>query len=212
MTPPVRQPRPIADVRLDGGRLCLNFVNTIHDRGESPGEDYIAAPGRFRAWSLRAGAIDAATVRHWARAARAPTSLHTDVRELREDLHALFTAMIDGTPIPESALRGLDRWTHRAWGKLHLDATAAGWLRSEPARSAARACHAALEAIALSALELLRNGNLARIRRCQAPNACGWLFYDDTRNGSRRWCSMSHCGALCKTRRYRARRRAAGQR
>jgi predicted RNA-binding Zn ribbon-like protein len=207
MTPQASKPRPIAAVRLEGGRLCLNFVNTIHDRGENPVEDYIAAPQRFREWSLRAGAIDASAARRWARAARAPTSLSADVSRLRDDLHALFTAVIDGTPIPAAALRGVDLWTHRAWCNLHLDASAAGWLRPGPARSARRACHAALEVIALSALELLRAGDLVRLRRCQAPDVCGWLFYDDSRNGSRRWCSMSHCGALFKTRRYRARRR-----
>lgn len=209
MPPQARKPRPIAAVRLEGGRLCLNFVNTIHDRGEDPVEDYIVGRERFREWSLRAGAIDAATARRWAKGARAPTRLSTDVSRLRDDLHTLFTAVIDGTPIPGAALRGLDLWTHRAWCNLHLDATTAGWLRPSPARSAPRAYEAALEAIALSALELLRGADHARIRRCQAPNACGWLFYDDTRNGSRRWCSMSHCGALFKTRRYRARRRAA---
>ena len=34
--------RPIPDIRLDGGRLCIDFVNTIHDRFAADIEDYIA--------------------------------------------------------------------------------------------------------------------------------------------------------------------------
>lgn len=199
------EPRPIAAVRLDGGRLCLNFVNTIHDRGASVAEDYIATPQRFLQWSLRAGAIDPAAAGHWPAAGRQRHALHGDVGRFRNHLHALFTALIDGTPVPAPALRELDRWAHRAWRNLHVDAAAPGWLRRERARPA---YHGPLEAIALSALAVLRDADPSRLRRCQAPNACGWLFYDDTRNGSRRWCSMTNCGALFKTRRYRLRRRA----
>ena len=53
----IPQPRPVATVRLDGGRLCLDFVNTIHDRYAVPAEDYIADPERFIEWCRRAGAI-----------------------------------------------------------------------------------------------------------------------------------------------------------
>ena len=51
------QPRPIAQVRLDGSRLCLNFVNTIHDRHAPVLEDYISTPAAvFRMECARRGA------------------------------------------------------------------------------------------------------------------------------------------------------------
>jgi predicted RNA-binding Zn ribbon-like protein len=118
----------------------------------------------------------------------------------------LFSAVIDRTPVPAIAVRELDDWVHRAWRQMHVDPDATGWLRRISPKPAH---HEPLEAIALSAFELLGTSDLARLRRCQAPNACGWLFYDDTKNGSRRWCSMSHCGAFFKTRRYRIRNRVA---
>jgi predicted RNA-binding Zn ribbon-like protein len=200
------QPRPIAKVRLDGGRLCLNFVNTIHDRHERALEDYISTPERFFEWSLRAGAIDASRGRSRRLAsARAAQALRADVRRLRNRLHSLFSALIDGTPAPATAVHELDIWVHRAWRQMHVDPSAKGCLR----RTRPRPAHyEPLEAIALSALELLTS-DLARLRRCQAPNACGWLFYDDSKNGSRRWCSMSNCGVFFKMRRYRAHNQVA---
>jgi predicted RNA-binding Zn ribbon-like protein len=31
---------------------------------------------------------------------------------------------------------------------------------------------------------------------------CGWLFMDDSKNGSRRWCSMQSCGNRAKAHRH----------
>jgi hypothetical protein len=47
-----------------------------------------------------------------------------------------------------------------------------------------------------------------QLRIC-GNDACRWLFFDRSRNGSRRWCDMSACGNRMKTRRYR-RRHPAG--
>jgi len=40
-----------------------------------------------------------------------------------------------------------------------------------------------------------------RVRRCQHP-ACVLWFFDTTRNGTRRWCSMAGCGNRAKARRH----------
>jgi predicted RNA-binding Zn ribbon-like protein len=45
----------------------------------------------------------------------------------------------------------------------------------------------------------------ARLSRCSAPD-CRLLFYDSSRGGTRRWCSMQRCGNRAKVRAHRARR------
>jgi predicted RNA-binding Zn ribbon-like protein len=63
--------------------------------------------------------------------------------------------------------------------------------------------------VALSALELLGSGERERVKACPLhEGGCGWLFLDETKNRSRRWCSMAHCGSKVKTRRFAARARA----
>jgi len=61
---------------------------------------------------------------------------------------------------------------------------------------------------AASLLELLKQAP-DRIRRCEHP-ACVLWFYDTTRNGTRRWCSMATCGNRAKAHRHydRAKNRA----
>ncbi len=64
-------------------------------------------------------------------------------------------------------------------------------------------------AIAASFAELLAHHDQRRIKQCQNPN-CRWVFYDESRNRSRRWCEGASCGNLLKVRRFRARRSATG--
>jgi predicted RNA-binding Zn ribbon-like protein len=42
-------------------------------------------------------------------------------------------------------------------------------------------------------------------QRMKACPACGWAFYDRSRNRSRTWCTMAICGNRAKARSYRAR-------
>ena len=65
---------------------------------------------------------------------------------------------------------------------------------------------AALGPIALAAVKLFTEGDFHRIREC-GGHACGWLFYDRSKNNRRRWCEMEVCGNRAKQRRLAARRR-----
>ncbi len=63
-------------------------------------------------------------------------------------------------------------------------------------------------AVARSAAELLASGDPRRLRKCANP-VCRLMFYDVSKAGRRRWCSMQLCGARAKARTYYRRRRAA---
>jgi predicted RNA-binding Zn ribbon-like protein len=47
-----------------------------------------------------------------------------------------------------------------------------------------------------------------RIRGC-AHDACALHFFDTSRNGARRWCSLATCGNRAKTSRHQARSKEA---
>ena len=61
--------------------------------------------------------------------------------------------------------------------------------------------------IARSAADLLTEGPLAAIRRCEGRD-CGWIFLDTSRNRTRRWCDMRICGNRAKARRHHERVKA----
>jgi predicted RNA-binding Zn ribbon-like protein len=55
-----------------------------------------------------------------------------------------------------------------------------------------------------AAAELLSESNATRIRRCEG---CVVHFFDTSKKGSRRWCSMNICGNKVKVAAYRRRKR-----
>jgi predicted RNA-binding Zn ribbon-like protein len=197
-----RPVRPIADVRLDGGRLCLDFVNTIHDRNALDVEDYIARPERFLEWCVRAGATLAGERVVVPADARRRAAWMRKASRLRHELHALLAARVDRVRPPAAAVRCLDDWLHLAWQSRSLGDD--GQLRW---RADARDELLPLKRIALDALDLLSGPAARQIRRCANVSSCGWLFVDTSKNQRRRWCAMQTCGTLMKMKRYRRGRR-----
>ncbi|MFC7309278.1 CGNR zinc finger domain-containing protein [Streptomyces monticola] len=65
----------------------------------------------------------------------------------------------------------------------------------------------ALAGVAIAWSDLVVTGDAARLKRC-AEHACAWVFWDVSKNRSRRWCSMRVCGNRNKARRYAAKQTA----
>jgi predicted RNA-binding Zn ribbon-like protein len=190
--------RPITAIRRDGGRPCLDFVNTIHDRYAVESEDYLRQPQRFIEWCARAGVLLPDEGVRAPRAAHKRAALMREVVTLRHHLHALFAARIDNLPPPPDAVRGLDTWVHQAWVSQSLGADGQLHWRAD-----AYDTRLPLKRVALDALELLGEPSPSRLRRCANTTCCGWLFLDTSKNQRRRWCAMETCGIADKMRRYR---------
>ncbi|HUV01556.1 MAG TPA: hypothetical protein VMW32_11380, partial [Bacteroidales bacterium] len=53
--------RTIETLELDGGTLCLNFVNTVRSRFENPFYEFIVTPDDWLLWSHRTQICDGPT-------------------------------------------------------------------------------------------------------------------------------------------------------
>lgn len=192
---------------LFGGRLCLDFVNTVNSRSRPATKDYLQDWKALIGWCRQASLFDAAALaRLEAEAAAAParaSDTHTQALELREVLYRIFSALIDGANPPSAELGYLDDTLRAARQRQALTRTEAGFAWQWDVGRLDLS--APLHAVALSAGDLLTGDGLRRLKECPGPEGCGWLFFDETRNGSRRWCSMEHCGSTAKARRYAAR-------
>jgi predicted RNA-binding Zn ribbon-like protein len=62
----------------------------------------------------------------------------------------------------------------------------------------------AAEAALAAALTLSIQGRISRVKLCQSET-CQYAYFDQSRNGSRAWCSMEVCGNRAKARTFRAR-------
>jgi predicted RNA-binding Zn ribbon-like protein len=63
---------------------------------------------------------------------------------------------------------------------------------------------AGLDAIVETVAASVAGGGWSRLKLCFSAD-CRWAFYDTSRNGGGRWCSMEACGNRNKTLAYRRR-------
>jgi predicted RNA-binding Zn ribbon-like protein len=198
-----------------GGRLCLDFANTVNGRLTHVPEDVLASVVDIAVWGLRMQLLsgpDAAAVDQAARAdPRAAARAHAQAAALRENVYAVFAAIATGQPPPRPALGSLIETYRAALATAELVAGPNGgpwrW-QLHPADDPLRLDWLVWPVIS-SALELLTSADLQRLKRCAgADRGCAGLFVDTTRNGIRRWCSMDGCGSRAKMRRLYARKRS----
>lgn len=199
---PTPIPRPIAAIRLDGGRLCIDFVNSIHDRYAVAAEDYLATPERYVEWARRTGALCADEEIRLPRSEDARARLMADVRILRDALYRLLTASLDGLALPAGALRTANAWLLAARQDERLASDGQLLLRAAPGDA-----RLPLKRIALDLVDTLAQAGSGafKLGRCANQSSCGWLFADTSKNGRRRWCSMDTCGVASKMARMRRR-------
>ncbi|MCG8559122.1 MAG: CGNR zinc finger domain-containing protein [Hyphomicrobiales bacterium] len=160
-------------VRLIGGRLALDFLNTadwaadgavVHEKIESFAD--------LEVWLSAVGLPDA----------RHPRSIK-QLHQCRRDLRELFRT---GTDLGATGLQAQLRAVNIV-GAHSLDD-----LSRQPV----------LGLIAISALSVLSDGREHdRIKTCPGAD-CGWMFIDETKNGRRKWCQMEICGNRAKAARH----------
>jgi predicted RNA-binding Zn ribbon-like protein len=186
--------------------LCLDFANTLAWRGSAPSESLHGLPDLLR-WcassgSLLAGAIEGSETwadRHPAQAA----AIFRGAIAIRETTYRIFHAAASGNAPADDDLSALNRALKETPARRALQRIGAGFGWRVEGRRPATA--STLLAPALwSAGDLLTGPQLARVREC-ANDKCVWLFLDDSKNGTRRWCSMTACGNRAKAHRHYAR-------
>jgi predicted RNA-binding Zn ribbon-like protein len=194
--------------RCPGGALCLDFCNSGQGIRDSRKEEWIPTFKDLVDWLEAAGGFgksQAARLRAaGARAPEAAQELYARAMEFREALARVLLARTEGRQPASEDLRIVDAEYGRTAPFARLSSTPEGFAWSlDPA---APSFDAALRPLAESAVELLTSPKFARLRRC-GNSTCYWLFLDETKNCSRRWCEMASCGNLMKVRRHRARQR-----
>ncbi len=201
-----------SDLELVGGRLCLDFANTVSNYAAEPRHDYLADYGELLAWWRHASVIDDAEARQLARtAAQHPADAEAALaraKELREAIFDVFYAIAEGKRPPPRAIDVLNASLGEALGGQRLVRNGDGWTLRCVADTR---LDAPLRPIARSAAELLvDNARHERLHACGGvDHDCTWLFVDESKNGKRRWCSMADCGNRAKARRHYERTRDA---
>lgn len=193
---------------LSGGNLCLDFVNTWGDRPR-PEQDHMQTFSHLLAFARQTGLVDAEEAEALESQAESPEAARAlqTAHALRDALYGLFSARARGRVIPAQDLACLNALLQEALPNLCVTpgegALAWSW------RKGARPLTWPLWPIARAAADLLTDAAAAPVRECDGAQ-CTWLFLDQSRGRSRRWCSMASCGNRAKARRHYHRGRTPG--
>ncbi|MGH8496131.1 MAG: CGNR zinc finger domain-containing protein [Gammaproteobacteria bacterium] len=201
----------ISSLKRIGGHPALDFINTVsHWTGEGPQRNYMPDYAGLLRWSRDAGVLDAHEFRELTRRAAenppAAARVHRGALSLRRALHDVFQAGIAGRAPDAAQIEVLNSWHGRALRRRRVLADRQGrlipgWSFGENALP----LELPLLKLVLGAVELAGEAGPGRLKECPGQPACGWLFYDASKNRSRRWCDMEDCGNIAKARRHYAR-------
>lgn len=192
-------------MELVGGEVCLDFVNTGSSRAAPPFEEKLHQYGNLLTFALRTELLDEPLAARLRKAAAADPGgarrVLARARELREAIYRAFTAVDDGRRPADVDLATIAAEASVAAAARRL---VAGSVRCEYVWPDDAHLERPLWPIATSASDVATSERLERVKECAADN-CNWLFYDASRNRSRRWCDMRDCGNRAKARRFRRR-------
>ncbi|MBI1731233.1 MAG: ABATE domain-containing protein [Gammaproteobacteria bacterium] len=199
-----------------GGQPALDFVNTASRRDIGPFKERLENYGDLVDWAEEAkalpnqvpGDLRKAASQHPAAAAR----VLEDARTLREALYRIFRAFAATTNINSASAEDMALLNavfrraneHRTLccSQMMIAPNTNGaptfdWKWDEGGAELDRV----LWPVALAAADLVTAGDPQRIKECGGDN-CNWLFLDQSKNRSRRWCTMEDCGSKVKAKRH----------
>jgi predicted RNA-binding Zn ribbon-like protein len=203
--------QPVETYDLVGGALCFDFANTASGRLVGPFRERLVDYDDLLVWSRRTGLLSegqaAELAAEAARRLEAAEAVIERARALREGIHRIFSALVaDESPLAAD-VAALNAALAEAGRHRRVTGGPEGWTWTWARGEEPLAWP--LHPVAQSAAEVLTEGEVARVKQC-ASEECAWLFYDVSRNRSRRWCEMKDCGNKAKQREFRRRAASGG--
>jgi predicted RNA-binding Zn ribbon-like protein len=194
------------EYRTKTGWLCLDFANTVGWHASNSPEESLNKYADLIEWSLNRGIIsgdakDELLRRSEEKPIEAQAVLEK-AREVRENIYRILSDTAHGHPIKIVDLKEFNKALASMLSHSRL-AAYEGELRwhwdSRPDK-----LDSVIWPVVKSAVDLMTSEAIKRVGQCADEKGCGWLFWDSSRNRSRRWCDMSDCGNRAKVRRFYA--------
>jgi len=183
--------------------LCLAYANTRFWRGREAPTETLHTLGDLLGWLEATAGMNARALRQLAawscdEPVAAPRLLAA-AAALREALYRIFSALATDRRMPQQDFAALRHALAAAPARSRLASSASGyvWELESPRPSVPHL----LAPVLWSAGDLITGGARRRVRRC-ANDTCLWLFLDESKNATRRWCDMASCGNRAKARRH----------
>ncbi len=190
-------------LKLLGGRLCLDFVNTVEWWGKRGPKEYLNSYNDLIVWGQHASILTYQETRILSQKAyecrsEAERALNRSLK-LRKSIYQLFSAIITRKKVSTQEMVVFNEHLAVAMQSAGILDSLGGFRWDVTGEK--NKLDWFLNPIVYSAAELLVSDELKKVKACFNP-FCGWLFLDGSRNQSRRWCDMKDCGNRAKALRF----------
>lgn len=125
--------------------------------------------------------------------------------EFRRRLLEMFDRIEKTQIVKSTTINAINKILSDQIGFPEVEETESGFVRRY--RAAFTEPHQLLIPIAEAAADLLCYGTLTNVKKCENEK-CVLLFYDTSKNHSRRWCAMAHCGNRAKAAKFYQQKKA----
>lgn len=176
------------ELKFVGGRLALDFVNSIPPEVELSWEQLIAFLGSAQIVTPERGGELLTLIRSDPQSAEA---LLRKAQRLGSALRTALDTLLRRQKLLREWIEPINEILRITEGHDELVSADHHWSIEFMARE--NGLEWLLAAVARSAAEIIAEGPQARLRLCANPR-CGLFFYDTSRTHRRRWCSMMVCG------------------
>jgi len=181
--------------KLIGEEVSFDFVSTISWPETEWAHDWLHNADNFINWSVAAGLIDKKQAKKLGSQSNAELNRQMkEVYSIRKELYQVLTAFAFEEKPATIIVKKADTLFHKVTKYRHIDARTYKWIWDEPL-----ILSAVLYPVIWNAVSIITDLDHSRVKHC---GACNWLFYDKTKNKSRRWCDMEDCGSRDKALRY----------
>ncbi|GGP14740.1 CGNR zinc finger domain-containing protein [Oceanobacillus neutriphilus] len=188
---------------LIGERLCLDFANTVSWHNSDTPKEWLINYEKLVEWSRYADILSSPQQMSLLEKANhhpdQAAKVLEEAIELREAIFCLFRSIAAGLETDSLDRAILNKYLTRAYSLAEIIPEESTYTLSF--QKGENELDYMLWPIVQSAIDLLLSEKLDRVKQCEGE-PCGWLFYDSSRNKSRRWCSMADCGNREKARRH----------
>jgi predicted RNA-binding Zn ribbon-like protein len=179
---------------------ALDFVNT-----DFAGGDTVPDAAAFVDWLVTAGMLTLDEGRAARELVAGGEHIMPRVRALRSAMRRIVEAFVAGRAPADADIARINAHLERVPVHEELIVEERGF--TSVRRATLDVPDDLLYFLAEAARELFTSKSAQAIRRC-ANEECTHYFYDASKNGTRRWCSMAGCGNREKVAALRSRRRA----
>jgi predicted RNA-binding Zn ribbon-like protein len=194
------------EYRTKTGWLCLDFANTVGWHASNSPEESLNKYADLIEWSadrdIVSGDAKDVLLRESEEKPIEAQAVLEKAREIRENIYQILSDTAHGHPIKIIDLEGFNKALASMLSHSRLAPYERGFKWDWDSHSDKLDC--IIWPVVKSAVDLMTSESIKRVGQCCDEKGCGWLFWDSSRNRSRRWCDMSDCGNRAKARRFYA--------